>query len=108
MDQKHDVVEIKDVTAEPQRFARLVEQNMNVAVRVAHLVSRMRPAEMCKAREVTLSLPTELLATLWEKCPFVFEKTHKATAKRVGKGEADAFRELRAEKLGTSDGRRGT
>ena len=71
---------------------------MNVAIRFAHLLPIMKPADMCKVRDITLSLPTELITTLQKDCPFVIKRTCDAIKRSYNEGEAEAFRELIMEK----------
>ncbi|MDO9543284.1 MAG: hypothetical protein Q7J98_13330 [Kiritimatiellia bacterium] len=99
---KEGVLDVKDFLSDPDGFARIVEHDMNVAVRFAHLLPGMKPGAMCTARDITLSLPTELLASLHKQCPFVFKKTHEAIRKIFGEGEADAFRDLIADRVGAT------
>jgi ATPase family associated with various cellular activities (AAA) len=100
----HGVIDIKDFLSDPKGFAAKVEQEMNVAIRFAHLLPSMKPADMCKVRDITLSLPTELIATLQKECPFVVKKTCEAIKRAHGEDESAAFRDLILEKskVGTS------
>jgi hypothetical protein len=92
------VLDIKDFVADPKGFAAKVEHDMNVAIRFAHLLPLMRPADMFKVRDVTLSLPTEMLTTLQKECPFVIRRTCDTIRKMVGNDESEAFRDLIVEK----------
>lgn len=92
------VLDIKDFLADPAGFASKVEHDMNVAIRFAHLLPIMKPGDMCKARDITLSLPTELLTTLQKDCPFVIKRTCDAITRSYGEGEANAFRDLIMER----------
>lgn len=93
-------IETKDIVDNPSLYARKVAEEMSTAIRVAHLITRMRPAQMATARDVTLSLPAEILATIKSECPFVFKKTDKATKDKYGAEEAEVFRMLLEERLG--------
>lgn len=95
-----DSIDIKDILAAPQLFARKVAANMNVAFRVAHLVARMKPAQMAQVQNVILALPHEVLMTLSTECPFVFRKTEEGLLKTKGKEDADLFRDILNEQLG--------
>jgi hypothetical protein len=93
------ILDITDFLADPKGFAGKVQSDMNVAIRFAHLLPIMKSADMCKVRDVTLSLPAELIATLQIETPFVINRTCAAIKKTYGESESSSFRELLLDKM---------
>ena len=96
------VLDVADFVARPEHFASVVGIDMDTAVRFHHLLPKMKLGEMYKVREITLSLPAEVLAAVQKELPYVIKKTCRAIRENDGAAESDAFLALIVEKTGVT------
>lgn len=93
------ILNIENFVRNADRFADLVGQDLNVAVRFAELLPMMKPSQKNAVKLVLLALPSEILAKLLGQQPFVFTKTEEAVRNLEGAANAQAFRALLDELL---------
>jgi hypothetical protein len=93
------VLDIADFVGDPDKFSVLVARQLDVALRFAQLLPRMRPEQTSRVKDVILALPTEVLTQIQTESPFVFKKASAAIVKFDGQGDADAFEQLLQERL---------
>jgi len=93
------VLTIEQFIANPEKFASLVTTDLDVALRFAQLLPMMNPNQKNRVRDVLLSLPYEVLASLKKETPFVFKKTCEAVARCGSAEDARAYQQLLNEQL---------
>ena len=90
---------IEDFVEWPQRFAGLVEGNLNIANRFAELLFMMNPHQMYLVTSVLLSLPCEVLAAVKARPGQLLDRLIHATVKFGTEAEVASLKSALADRL---------
>ncbi len=87
-----------EIVAHPQRFVRQVQEDLDMAQRLLHLLDVFSHDELYQVRELVLALPPEVLAALVRRHNTTYQKMLKAIRVREKNAGATAFARLLAER----------